>query len=418
MAKRKQTTELVTGIDIGSSAIRVVVGQQTITEQGQPRLQVISALSVPSEGVGKGIITSIEEVISSIANALEKTERTVGFPIEHAWVGVNGVQVLSQPSRGVISVAKPDGEISREDVERAIDAAKTIPVPINFELLHVVPKSFVIDGQAGVRDPVGMNGLRLELDTTMIYIGSSHIKNISKSVYRTGIDIDDLVLSALATGDACASPKQKELGVAVLSIGASTTTMIVYEGGDVQHIATLPIGAEHVTNDLAIGLRTSIDVAERIKRAHGSCLKKDANDGVMVKLSDFGGEPEQVPLSYITDIVRARTKEMFEKVNTELANIDRKRKLPAGVVITGGGANLDGIVACAKEVLELPAVLGFPRGVELVAESAQDLSYATAIAFLVWGSNMETMAMDPRGGLKQAKRAISGLKKMGKWLMP
>ena len=389
-----------------------------MNEHGNPRLQVISALSVPSEGVGKGIITSIEEVISSIANALEKTERTVGVPIEHAWIGVSGVQVLSQASRGVISVAKPDGEISREDVERAVDAAKTVPIPINYELLHVVPKSFVIDGQAGIRDPIGMNGLRLELDTTMIYVGSSHIKNISKSVYRTGIDIDDLVLSALAIGDACASPKQKDLGVAVLSIGASTTTMIVYEGGDVQHIATLPVGAEHVTNDLAIGLRTSIEVAERVKRAYGSCTKKEGDKEKMIALSEFGGEAEKVPVSYVHDIVYARTKEIFEKVNQELTTIERKRKLPAGVVITGGGANLEGITHCAKEVLELPAVLGFPRGVELVAETAEDLSYATAIAFLVWGSNMENVAMDRSGGFSQAKRALGGLKKVGKWLMP
>lgn len=418
MRKRKQQSELVTGIDVGSSAVRVVVGQQTQNDHGQPRIQVISALSVPSEGVNKGIITSIEEVISSIANALEKTERTIGVPIEHAWVGVSGVQVLSQPSRGVISVTKPDGEISREDVERAVEAAKTIPVPINYELLHVVPKSFVIDGQSGIRDPIGMNGLRLELDTTMIYVGSSHIKNISKSVYRTGIDIDDLVLSALAIGDACASPKQKDLGVAVLSVGASTTTMIVYEDGDVQHIATLPVGAEHITNDLAIGLRTSIDVAERVKRAYGSCMKKEADEEKMIALSEFGGEPEKVPVSYVRDIVHARTKEIFEKVNEELASIDRKRKLPAGVVVTGGGANIEGIIGCAKEVLELPAVLGFPRGVDLVADSAEDLSYATAIAFLVWGSNMEHVAMDRSSGFGKAKQALSGLKKVGKWLMP
>src|SRR3989338_9178585 len=232
--KGKQFTELIVGIDIGSTAIRVAVGQPTMGMDGREEVQIIGLVEVPSEGIQKGAISSIEE-----------TERLIGVPIEHAWIGISGIHILSQQSKGVVAVAKSDGEISTEDVDRAIDAAKTVAVPLNYEILHVIPRTFHVDSQTGIQDPVGMTGIRLEVDTQIIYGLTAHMKNITKAVYRTGIDIDDLVLSILATGEIVTTPRQRELGASVVNIGSSTTSIVVYEGGDIVDTSVLPLGSEH-----------------------------------------------------------------------------------------------------------------------------------------------------------------------------
>ena len=200
MLFRQPKTELIAGLDIGSSAVRIAVGQVGVDARGRQRIQIIGAAAAPSAGVERGVVTSIEELISTISQALEEVERVIGVPIEHTWVGITGTGVLCEPSRGVISVAKADGEISAEDVARAVSAARMIAVPLNYDILHVIPRNFTVDGQMGIKDPIGMTGLRLEVDTQIIHGVSSHLKNLTKAVYRTGIDIDDIVLTGLASG--------------------------------------------------------------------------------------------------------------------------------------------------------------------------------------------------------------------------
>ena len=201
MFSKKTSIELITGLDIGSTAVRVSVGKLDLSGDKNSNLQIIATVEVPSEGVHKGVVTSIEEAVSSISYALEQTERVVGVPVEHAWIGISGSHISSQESRGVVAVAKSDGEISMEDVERAVEAARTVATPLNYEILHVLPRNYTVDGQTGIKDPVGMSGIRLEVETRIIQGLSSYINNLTKAVYRTGIDIDDLVFSILASAE-------------------------------------------------------------------------------------------------------------------------------------------------------------------------------------------------------------------------
>ena len=222
--------EIITGLDIGSTVIRLVVGQRT-SDVNQP-IHIIGAAEVPAEGISRGIISSLEDAVASISACLEKAERMVGFAINSSWVGISGSHIMSQESQGVIAVARSDGEITEADVERAIEAARTVATPPNYEILHVIPKSFTVDGQVGIKDPIGMTGVRLEVETQIIQGLSAQIKNLTKAVYRVGLDIRDLVLSILATSEAVLTNRQKELGVVLVNIGGATTNLVVFEEGD------------------------------------------------------------------------------------------------------------------------------------------------------------------------------------------
>lgn len=378
--------EIITGLDIGSSRVRAVVAQSMPGEDGKPQLHVVGAVEVPSEGIHKGTISSMDDAVSSISKALEKAERVTGLALNSAWVSIAGHNILVQESRGVIGVGKTDGEITEADVDRAMDAARTVATPSNYEILHVIPKSFTVDGQKGIKDPVGMNGIRLEVDAVIIQTLSSQIKNLTKSIYRTGLDIEDLVFSPLATAEAVLSTRQKELGVCVVDIGATTTTMAVFEEGDILHVAVLPIGGDHITNDIAIGLRTSLDVAERVKLEIGQAVPDHIERKNPFLLTDFGGsEEEQVKPRFIAEIIEARTEELFEAVDDELRKVDRAGMLPVGVVLTGGTTKLEGVVEVAKRVLRLPAGIGVPEGVSSVIDEARDPAFATAIGLALWG---------------------------------
>lgn len=412
--------DFVVGLDIGSSAVRVAVGKRRVGDLKAP-IQIIGASEAPSEGISKGVIVSIEEAVSSVSSALERAERMIGAPIERAWVGISGAHVISQTSKGVVGVSRPDGEIGSEDVHRAIEAARTVATPSNYEIVHVIPKSFSVDGQTGIRDPVGMTGIRLEVDAAIIQGLSSHIKNLTKCVYRTSIDIEDLVLGILATVEAVATSRQKDLGVAVVNIGASTTSMAVFEGGDVLATAVLPLGSEHITSDIAIGLRTTIDAAERIKVQFGTALPKTVNRRDEIDLADMGAATsERVSRKYVSEIIEARVEEILKKIDGELKKIDRSGLLPAGVILTGGGAKLTGIVEVAKQNLRLPAVVGSALEVASITERASDPACATAIGLVLWGMRVQAREHEGFAGLPAFKPAnmIHAAKKFLKNLMP
>jgi cell division protein FtsA len=396
--------DFITGLDVGSTAIRVVVAQVAPSAQGKETLQVIGAAEVPSEGISKGIITSIEDAVSCVSAAIERAERMIGAEIRSAWVGISGSHILSQASHGVVGVSRPDGEIREEDVARAIEAAQTVATPANYEILHVLPKSFVVDGQAGVKDPVGMNGIRLEVEAEIIQGLSAQIKNLSKCVYRTGIDIEDLVFGVLAAAEAVTTGRMRELGVVVVNIGGSTTSLIVFEGGDVLHTAVLPIGSEHITSDIAIGLRTSIEVAEQLKVRYGTATPKDVGKREDLHLREAGAaEDETVSRKYVAEIIEARAEEIFEKVDHELKKVGRSGLLPAGAVLTGGGAKLPGILEVAKRKLRLPASQGMPIGISSITERVQDLGFTTAVGLVHWGALLSRKSGRKR---ERATRAV------------
>lgn len=378
--------EIFTGLDIGTYAVRAAVGKLVPSADGGEQIHIIGAVEVPSAGISKGTITNLEDAVSSVSRALEQAERITGVPLNKTWVGINGNHIISQESRGVVGVGRSDGEIRDDDVERAIEAARTVATPTNYEIIHVIPKSFTVDGQRGVKDPVGMNGIRLEVDALIIQGLGSQIKNLTKTVYRTGMDIEDLVFSILATSEAVISERQKELGVCVVNVGASTTNMVVYEEGDVLHTAVLPIGCDHVTSDIAIGLRTSIEVAEQVKLQHATCNPEDVQKKEQINLGELGApEEEYVGRRFVADITEARVQEIFEHVDKELQKIDRSGMLPAGVVLTGGGSKLSGMLDAAKSALRLPVSLGTPIGITSVIDRAGDPAMSTAIGLVLWG---------------------------------
>ncbi len=416
--------EIFTGLDVGTYAIRVAVGKLIPTPDGGEQIHIIGAVEVPSAGVSKGTITNLEDAVSSVSRALEQAERITGVPLNKAWVGINGNHIISQESRGVVGVGRSDGEIREEDVERSIEAARTVATPTNYEIIHVIPKNFTVDGQRGVKDPVGMNGIRLEVDALIIQGLGSQIKNLTKTVYRTGLDIEDLVFSILATAEAVVSDRQKDLGVCVVNIGASTTSLVVYEEGDVLHTAVLPMGSDHITSDIAIGLRTSIEVAEQVKLHHATCRPDDVTKKEEINLGELGApEEEFVGRRFVADITEARVQEIFEHIDRELKKVDRSGMLPAGVILTGGGAKLVGILDVAKESLRLPVSLGTPIGVSSVIDRINDPSMSTVMGLVLWGRHIRGAGSHGGfGGLLSKFGDInkigSGLKKLFKSLKP
>jgi len=385
---KSRNNNLVIGLDIGSTAVRIAVGTRA-NNGNLDILHLIGAAEVPSGGVHKGVVMSIEDAVSAVSACLERAERMCGAPIEHAWVGISGTHVLAQESKGVVAVSKADEEIANEDVERAVEAAKTVATPMNYEILHVIPKRFSVDGQTGIKDPIGMTGVRLEVDAQIIQGVSSQIKNLTKAVYRTGLDIDDLVLGVLACSEAVVTSRQKDLGVAVVNIGGATTSVAVFEEGDVLHTAILQIGSDHITSDLAIGLRTAIDVAERMKLEYGTASPKMVPKKEEIELASLGAsDAELVDRRFVAQIIEARAEEIMEKIDRELQTVGKSGMLPAGIVFTGGGAKLPGLTEVAKRILRLPASLGYPLDITSVTDKVNDLAFTTAIGLVRWGVEM------------------------------
>jgi cell division protein FtsA len=414
---------LISGLDIGSNFVRMVVGQVVGKENNQEELQILGAAEFPAEGVQKGVISSIEDVVSSVSACLERVERMVGVPIDTTWVGISGLHILSQNSKGVIAVSKANNEITEEDVSRAIEAARSIATPLNYEVLHVLPKHYTVDGQTGIKDPSAMTGVRLEVDTQIILGSSSQIKNLTKAVYRAGLDIEDLVLSIIATAETVVTKRQKELGVMVVNLGGSTTSVAVFEEGQLIHTAIIPIGSQLITNDVAVGLRTSVDIAERVKVEYGDCRVDLSSKKDEIDLFELGsGEHEVIKRKYLTEIISARVEEVLQKVDNELRKIQRSGLLPAGVVFTGAGAKLPGLIELSKKVLRLPANLGYPINVISVTDKVNDLGFATAVGLVKWGSIMGSGKEYRKPGsgnvFRGTGKVVDQVKKLFKTLIP
>jgi len=386
---------VIAGLDIGSTSIRLVVGQKIIGPAGD-ELQIIGAVSGPTSGVGRGIVNSIEETTSSISAVLEKAERLVGVPITKVWVSINDPYIKCERSKGVVAVSRSDGEINETDVNRAIEAARALAVPVNYEILHVIPIKFSVDNQGDVKDPIGMNGIRLEVETLIVQGLSTQIKNLTKAIYRTGLEIEDLVIAPLAAAEAVLSNKQKELGVALVNLGSATVSLAVYEERNLIHTAILPIGSEHITSDVAIGLRCPINLAERIKREHGTaCVENvekrddDVDISQLVKEEEVNDDINVISRKYLAEIINARVEEIFDKIDREFKKIDRSGMLPAGIIFVGGGSELVGLVEEAKKKLRLPAALGVAKNINVIIDKVRNPEFLTALGLVIWGSHME-----------------------------
>ncbi|MEK7122292.1 MAG: cell division protein FtsA [Patescibacteria group bacterium] len=409
----KETT--ITGLDLGSSMIRCVVSH-VFNDGGERKLQIVSAVEQPSEGIAKGSITSIDDASQAISSCLEKAERLSGMPVDVAWIGISGMTMLAQSSKGIVAVGKINGEIGRQDVDRALEAARAIATPPNYEILHVIPRGAIIDGQIAIRDPIGMTGTRLEIDALIIQAFTSEIRNFTKCIYRTGLEIEDLVFSILATAEATLTSRQKELGVLLLNIGKSLSNMIVYEGGDIIHTAVLPVGSDHITQDIAIGLKVSPETAEQIKLDYGTFVSKDIDKKSEIDLSLIDPSEEgSVTVKYLNQIIEARVEEIFEKVNDELRKVGKQGVLPAGCVLTGGGCKLGGMVELAKKYLKLPASTAVVKNVVNPIDRVLDQSFTTALGLASWG--LSFYQQRGKGGLfSQLEDSVDIQGRVKKWV--
>lgn len=375
--------QYIVGLDIGTHNIRVV--QAKVDSEGGT--SVIGASLVSASGIRKGVIVDIEEAVSSITSALEKVERMTGIPVTRATVSVGGNHIQTLESRGVIAVSRADGEIAEADIVRVIDASQAISIPPNREVIHVIPKTFTLDGQTGIKDPLGMTGIRLEVETIIVHGGLPFMKNLNKAINQAGIEIEAHVLSPLACSQAILNKRQKDLGVVLLDLGAGTTSVSVYEEGNLLHASVLPVGSMHITNDIAIGLRTSIDTAEKVKLLYGASDPRMVDHHEQIDLSKIDPDEQGIVARHeVVEIIEARLEEIFDLVNRELKNIGRDGKLPAGVVLTGGGSELSGILDAAKNSLRLPTSMGQTQNITTIIDRVEEPTFAVACGLVLWAT--------------------------------
>ncbi len=379
MAAKPQEQTYI-GLDIGSTKVCCIVG---LHEEGSPTPSVIGVGIAPTNGMRRGVVVDIEETVSSITAAVDEAERISGIAIDRATISIDGANVTSMNSKGVIAVGRADQEITVEDLHRAEEAATAVHLPPNREILQVFPRSYTVDGQVNIKDPVGMNGVRLEVETHIITGATPAIKNLNRSIYQAGIDIEGQVLVPLAAARAVLSKRQKELGVALVDIGGGTTGVAVYEEGDVLYSSVLPVGSSHITNDLAIGLRTNVDIAEKIKLRYAKADHHKSGGTEKIRIEELEGDEVLVSRRELNKIVGARLDEIFQMVRAELRQASKDVMLPAGIVLTGGGAKLEGIEEYARESLKLPVIIGKPEGLSGMIDKISDPAFAAPVGLML-----------------------------------
>ncbi len=391
--------DIIVGIDVGSSKVKTVVARM-FPEEEKPRIIGVGVSN--SSGMRKGIIIDLEEVTENIKESIEKAEKSAGVTVSEAVISVGGNHISSQSSKGVVAVGKADGEVTEDDIERVINAAQAISIPPNKEILHIIPKDYSLDDQKNIKDPLGMNGVRLEVDSLIIEGSTPALRNLEKCIEQSGVRVNDFVLSPLAAARATLSKRQKELGVILVDIGAATTSLAIYEESDLLHTAILPIGGSHITNDIAIGLRTSIDVAEKVKLEYGNAIPGEIGKKEEINLAEIDSNEEgAVSRAHVAEIIEARLEEIFSLVNKELKEIGRDKLLPAGVIITGGTAKLPGILDLAKNSLGLPAQTGFPVPLGGLVDKVDDPSFVTVLGLIIW--EMENFSLERKRNFLSGK---------------
>lgn len=407
---------IFTGIDIGSSMVRVIVAQK---ESGSEEIKILGVGVVPMRGMQRGVITDVEEAVLALGEARDMAERVSGVMVEKAYISINGSHLTSHNLRGIIAVSRADGEITPEDVDRVINAAQAISMPQNREILHVLPQNYIVDGQEHISDPVGMTGVRLEVEAHVVEGSAPFIKNLTKVVNQAGVHIEDFVFAPLAAALAVLDKRQKELGVVLVDLGAGTTSMVVYEENVLLHTSVMPVGASHITNDIAIGLRTSIDIAEAIKVSHGTALPESVSQSDTISVEGDGDEQESISRKEVANIIGARLEELLSFVDRELKAIGRSGILPAGVILTGGGAHMEGLVELAKKKLRLPVRIGRPAMLSGLSDRTDEPEYSVGIGLIHFAIEQESRpSLHTSIRLPNVGATISKMREWAKTFLP
>lgn len=399
------SNRFITGLDIGSSKIKVLVAKKG--KGGD--LELVSKMEEDSEGIRRGVVIDPEKLSERLKNLFLRISEESGQKIGSVYVNLGGSHLFSTPSKGVVSVSRADQKISEEDVQRVLKEAQAISLSSNKEIFDVIPRKFIIDGEKGIKEPLGLQGVRLEAEVLALGGFTPYLKNLSQAVVNAELEILDMIPSPIAAARAVLTEKSKELGVALVEIGAGTTNLTVFEEGDLIHFAVLPMGSANITNDIAIGLKTDIEIAERIKIEYGSAILKGKN---LRQKIDIG---EDTPLifsqKFLVKIIGERVSEIFGEVNKELKKISKEKLLPAGIVFTGGGAKLPKLIELAKDRFHLPCRLGKPKGISGLED---DMSLSTVAGLVLLGTDLE----GKEAGFEFGKGIGSKIKRFFKIFIP
>jgi len=402
---------LITGIDIGNHAVKTVIAE---LNRDTLRPHIVGVGEALSTGLRRGVIFDMEETINNIRGSVSQAESMSGAKVGRAYVSVNGLHVRTQLSRGVIVVSRADNEITQNDIDRVIEAASTINLPPNREIIHTIPKSFTIDGQEHVKNPLGMRGVRLEAEVTLVEGLSPHIRNLAKCINANDIEVTEFVFAPLAAAKSVLDKHQREHGVLSIDFGGGVSSMSLFHEGDLVHTVILPIGSRHITNDLAVAFRTSMDKAEKIKCLYGSISTDASGKKDKVDISELLNEEDfVVPRAQINKVIDYRVAELFDFISEEMKKLPRNYLLPAGVVLAGGGANLDGLVNFTKNRLKLAVRTGGEYFIDGLSDRISDPAFAVAVGMVLWGFEKEfsgsKMPMSAR------LSSFDGLQKVSKW---
>jgi cell division protein FtsA len=407
MAKQRGG-EIIVGLDIGTTKICAIVGE--LTDDG---IDIIGIGSHPSRGLRKGVVVNIESTVQSIQRAIDEAEAMAGTEITHVYTGIAGGHIKSFGGRGV--VALKDREVREADIARVIEQAKTVNIPVDREVIHVLPQEFIVDEQGGIKEPLGMTGARLEARVHIVTGAVTSAQNIVKCANRGGLNVADIVLQPLASSEAVLTDEEKELGVCLVDIGGGTTDIAIFQNGSIVHTAVIALGGNNLTNDIAMGLRTPMEQAERIKQKHGCALTSMVDKQEMIEVPSVGGrEPRVMGRQILTEILEPRVEEIFQLVHHEIERNGFSELLASGVVITGGSTLLPGMPELAEEIMGVPVRRGVPRGIGGLVDVVKSPVYATGVGLVVYGArNLDRRMFRIREGenvFKKVKR------RMGEWL--
>lgn len=399
MAKKDR---YIIALDVGSTKTCAL-----IAEIDEEQVKFLSLGAAESKGLRKGLIVNLDSTVSSIRRAVEEAEGVANVPVESAVIGVAGSHVRGVNSRGGVTLGNRARDIDRDDVRRAIDAARNISLPEDREVLHVLPHEFMVDAQDGIRDAIGMVGHRLEANVHLVTSSIAATQNLVTAANRAGILVNDTVLEPLASAEACLTQDERDLGCCLLDIGGGTTELIVYGGGVVRHTGAVPVGGDHFTNDLAVGLRTPIPEAEKIKRRHGCAATSLLHEDTSIEIASVGDRPPRTIFArMLTDIIEPRTMEVLSLIREDLRRAGLDRQIPAGFVLAGGGARLNGLVELAEQTFHLPVRVAEPKGLADLPEQVAQPEYATVVGLVIYGAKTRRNAQQRAGNI------VSKLKSM------
>ncbi len=383
-------SRIIAAVDIGSFKIVSLIAQvSTDPTTLENSINIMGAATSPSRGIRKGQIVNIEEAVEATIKAVEAAERMAGYNLDSAFISVGGAHIASQNSTGVVAISDPSGEVSPQDVDRVIEAARAVSLPTSRQIIHVLPREYIVDGETGVKDPIGMAGVRLEVETHLVTASSAALKNLTKTINEVGIDIEKVVFAGLASSYSTLSKTEKELGCVLVDIGGGITSVVAFIDGALVFSGTIPIGAKNITNDLAIGLRVSLESAEKIKIAISkeSKVKKKAKRDLL-DIAEFGVEETKKVSrrTLVEGIIRPRLNEIFTMVRLDLEKAGISNRIPSGAIITGGGAETVGVVDSARRVLSLPVRKAKPSGVGGLVDDILSPAFATSIGLILYGA--------------------------------